>query len=277
MKLAQAMVLALALPAAVLAAERNDLQSCYERNQLVGIKPAGTGRELVVIIDQTIPMPEDLQRSSWGQIDRFVQSGDRVKLYTFSAFLPGEYLRLAYSGELDMPLEGDVRDDVNMRKLRGLDQCLITQKKAFQAGFGKQFVKGLREARQDIPKSEIMNSLRKVGEDMKMEQGVNDRVVYLISDMLEHSDYTSFYAANQIKQLNVGNELKLAQSKGLYADLQGSRVYVSGAGLVTDSVKHAYRSGKTMDALNDFWSQYLNASNATLAGFGTPSLSTELR
>lgn len=277
MKLAQAMVLALALPAAVLAAERNDLQSCYERNQLVGIKPAGTGRELVVIIDQTIPMPEDLQHSSWGQIDRFVQSGDRVKLYTFSAFLPGEYLRLAYSGELDMPLEGDVRDDVNMRKLRGLDQCLTTQKKAFQAGFGKQFVKGLREARQDIPKSEIMNSLRKVGEDMKMEQGVNDRVVYLISDMLEHSDYTSFYAANQIKQLNVGDELKRAQSKGLYADLQGSRVYVSGAGLVTDSVKHAYRSGKTMDALNDFWSQYLNASNATLAGFGTPSLSTELR
>jgi hypothetical protein len=276
-KLAQAMVLALALPAAVLAAERNDLQSCYERNQLVGIKPAGTGRELVVIIDQTIPMPEDLQHSSWGQIDRFVQSGDRVKLYTFSAFLPGEYLRLAYSGELDMPLEGDVRDDVNMRKLRGLDQCLTTQKKAFQAGFGKQFVKGLREARQDIPKSEIMNSLRKVGEDMKMEQGVNDRVVYLISDMLEHSDYTSFYAANQIKQLNVGDELKRAQSKGLYADLQGSRVYVSGAGLVTDSVKHAYRSGKTMDALNDFWSQYLNASNATLAGFGTPSLSTELR
>jgi hypothetical protein len=95
--------------------------------------------------------------------------------------------------------------------------------------------------------------------------------------MLEHSDYTSFYAANQIKQLNVSNELKLAQSKGLYADLQGARVYVSGAGLVTDAVKHAYRSGKTMDALNDFWAQYLNASNATLEGFGTPSLSTDLR
>lgn len=277
MRAAKALILALALPCAALAAERNDLQSCYARNGLTEIKPAGTGRELVVIIDQTIPMPEDLQRSSWGQIDRFVQAGDRVKLYTFSAFLPGEYLRLTYAGELDMPLEGEVRDDVNMRKLRGLDQCLTTQKKAFQAGFGKQFVNGLRQARQDIPKSEIMNSLRKVGEDMQREQGVNDRVVYLISDMLEHSDYTSFYAANQIKQLDVSNELKLAQSKGLYADLQGSRVYVSGAGLVTDAVKHAYRSGKTMDALGQFWSQYLSASNASLEGFGTPSLSTDLR
>lgn len=277
MRAAKALFLALALPCAALAVERNDLQSCYARNGLTEIKPAGTGRELVVIIDQTIPMPEDLQRSSWGHIDRFVQPGDRIKLYTFSAFLPGEYLRLAYAGELDMPLEGDVRDDVNMRKLRGLDLCLTTQKKAFQAGFGKQFVKGLRDARQDLPKSEIMNSLRKVGEDMQREEGVNDRVIYMISDMLEHSDYTSFYAANHIKQLNVSNEIKLAQSKGLFADLQGARVYVLGAGLVTDSVKHAYRSGKTMDALGQFWSQYLNSSNATLEGFGTPSLGTDLR
>nr|WP_178115884.1 hypothetical protein [Pseudomonas sp. MS19] len=271
------MILALALPCAALAAERNDLQSCYMRSGLTELKPASSGRELVVIIDQTIPMPEDLQRNSWGQIDRFVKAGDRVKLYTFSAFLPGEYLRLAYAGELDMPLEGEVRDDVNMRKLRSLDLCLSTQKKAFQSGFGQQFVKGLRDARQDIPKSEIMNSLHKVGEDMQREQGVHERVVLLISDMLEHSEYTSFYAANQIKQLNVSKELQLAQSKGLFADLQGSRVYVSGAGLVTDSVKHAYRSGKTMDALNSFWSQYLSASNATLSGFGTPSLSTDLR
>lgn len=277
MRLAKALILALALPCAALAAERNDLQSCYTRNGLADIKPAGAGRELVVIIDQTIPMPDDLQRSSWAQIDRFVQPGDRVRLYTFSAFLPGEYQRLVYAGELDMPLQGDVRDDVNMRKLRALDQCLAGQKKAFQAGFGGLFVKGLRDACQDIPKSEIMNTLRRVGEDMSKEQGVDERVVYLISDMLEHSDYTSFYAANQIKQLNVANELKLAQSKGLYADLQGARVYVSGAGLVTDAVKHAYRSGKTMDALKDFWAQYLKASNATLEGFGTPSLSTDLR
>jgi hypothetical protein len=276
-KAAKSLILVLALPFAVLASERNDLQSCYDRSGLTALAPAGTGRELVVIIDQTIPMPEDLQRASWGQIDRFVQAGDRVKLYTFSAFLPGEYLRLAYAGQLDLPLEGEVRDDVNMRKLRSLDQCVTVQKKAFQTGFGKQFVKGLRDARQDIPKSEIMNSLRKVGEDMQREQGVNDRVVFLISDMLEHSDYTSFYASNQIKQLDVAGELKLAKSKGLFADLLGSRVYISGAGLVTDSVKHAYRSGKTMDTLGQFWSQYLSASNATMEGFGTPSLSTDLR
>jgi hypothetical protein len=277
LNLAKALVLALALPGAAFAAERNDLKSCYDISGLAENKQAGSGRELVVIIDQTIPMPEDLQRTSWGQIDRFVAAGDRVKLYTFSAFLPGEYMRLGYAGQLDMPLEGDIRGDLSQRKLRSLDSCIKTQKKTFQNGFGKAFVSGLRAARQDIPKSEIMNSLKKVGENMAQESDVNDRVVFLISDMLEHSDYTSFYASNQIKQLNVDSELKLAKSKGLFADLQGSRVYVTGAGLVTDSVKHAYRSGKTMDALGQFWGQYLTSSNATLEGFGTPSLSTDLQ
>ena len=80
MKITKVLLLALTLPCAALAADRNDIQSCYERNGLTDIKPAGTGRELVVIIDQTIPMPDDLQRSSWGQIERFVQAGDRVRL-----------------------------------------------------------------------------------------------------------------------------------------------------------------------------------------------------
>ena len=51
MKITQVLLLALTLPCAALAADRNDIQSCYERNGLTDIKPAGTGRELVVIID----------------------------------------------------------------------------------------------------------------------------------------------------------------------------------------------------------------------------------
>ena len=40
---------------------------------------------------------------------------------------------------------------------------------------------------------------------------------------------------------------------------------------MTDAVKHAYRSGKTMDALGDFWSQYFEHSHATLVNFGAPN------
>ena len=92
MKITQVLLLALTLPCAALAADRNDIQSCYERNGLTDIKPAGTGRELVVIIDQTIPMPESIQKAAWGQINRFVAPGDKVRLYSFSAFLPDQFM-----------------------------------------------------------------------------------------------------------------------------------------------------------------------------------------
>jgi hypothetical protein len=271
------MIAALVVPHIALATERNDLQSCYETAQLPDLKPASSGRELIVVVDETVPVPQDIQKQAWGQITRFVQPGDSVKLYSFSAFLPGEYLRLIYAGKLDKNVGEEARDDVSARKLRSLDQCLARQPQDFETGFGKLFVKSLRDARQDIPRSEIMNALRKIGDDIKTAEMAHDHVVLLISDMLENSDYTSFYAKNQIKNLVVADELKKAQSHNLFADLSGARIYVTGAGLITDDIKQNYRSGKTMDALNAFWAGYFSQSNASLAGFGTPSLGGDLR
>lgn len=122
-----------------------------------------------------------------------------------------------------------------------------------------------------------MNALRKIGDDIKSAEKPHDHVVFLISDMLENSDYASFYAKNQIKNLVVADELKKAQTHNLFADLSGARVYVTGAGLISDDIKQSYRSGRTMDALNAFWAGYFNRSNASLAGFGTPSLGGDLR
>ncbi|MGP0012573.1 MULTISPECIES: hypothetical protein [Pseudomonas] len=268
---------ALVMPGIAMASERNDLQSCYDTAQLPELKPVAPGRELIVVVDETVPVPEDIQKQAWGQISRFVQPGDSVKLYSFSAFLPGEYLRLLYAGKLDKKAEEDARDDASARKLRTLDQCLASQPRNFEAGFGKLFVKSLREAREDIPRSEIMNALRKIGEDIKASDKASDHVVFLISDMLENSDYTSFYAKNQIRNLVVADELKKAQTHNLFADLSGARIYVTGAGLITDGVKQSYRSGKTMDALNQFWGEYFSHSNASLSGFGTPSLGGDLK
>lgn len=271
------MIAALAMPCIALANERNDLQSCYETAQLPELKPPSSGRELIVVVDQTVPVPEDIQKQAWGQITRFVQPGDSIKLYSFSAFLPGEYLRLIYAGKLDKNVGEDARDDASARKLRTLDQCLARQPKDFETGFGKLFVKSLRDARQDIPRSEIMNALRNIGDDIRTGEQTHDHVVFLISDMLENSDYTSFYAKNQIKNLVVADELKKARTHNLFADLSGARVYVAGAGLLTDGIKQSYRSGKTMDGLNEFWAGYFSLSNASLSGFGTPSLGGDLK
>lgn len=269
-------IAAMLLPAAVMAAERNDMASCYEASKLTEFKPPPTGRQLVIIVDQTIKMPEDIQRSAWEKIDRFVQPGDQVKLYTFSAFVPGEYMRLVTDVTLEVPPSDSVRSEMSMSKLRQLETCMKLQKPAFVRGVGGGVVKGMRDANNDNPKSEILHALREVGADLS-QQAAKERVVFLISDMLENSDYASFYANSAIQNLNVAQEIKKASDKKLFADLGGARVYVAGAGLVTNSIKQRYRSGKTMDLLNEFWSSYFEKSNAKLESFGAPMLNVDLK
>ena len=267
---------AMLLPAATMAVERNDMASCYTTSKLTEYKPAPSGRQLVVIVDQTIKMPEDIQRSSWQKIERFVQPGDQVKLYTFSAFVPGEYMRLLADVTLDVPPSEQVKSDMSRSKLRQFETCMNAQKPTFVRGVGGLFVKALRDANNDNPKSEIMHALREVGADMS-QQPAKDRVVFLISDMLENSDYGSFYANSAIQNLNVPQEIKKATDKELFSDLSGARVDVAGAGLVTDSIKQKYRSGKTMDLLNQFWASYFEKSDARLEAFGAPMLNVDIQ
>ncbi|MFP6847641.1 MAG: hypothetical protein VCA57_02980 [Pseudomonas sp.] len=275
MKLKALYALLLCLPALGQAAERNDIPDCYGYAKVNEHRQAGSGRELTVIVDQTIPMPESIQKAAWGQINRFVAPGDKIRLYSFSAFLPNQFMQLRFAGELNKPLEGKVRDSVGMQSLRTFDKCVVEQQAFFRKKFGQAFVTTLREASEDIPRSEIFHSLRDIGADLAR-QPADDRVILLISDMLENSDFGSFYANNRIRDLQPQAELQRVGDKQLFADLQGARVYVAGAGLVTKDVKQAYRSGKTMELLQSFWKGYFEGSNASLAAFGSPSLNVDL-
>jgi hypothetical protein len=267
--------LTMVIAASTAAAERNDLPSCYTKAHLSDQRAPASGRLLNVVVDQTIPMPEDIQKAAWGNISRFVAPGDQVRLYSFSALVPGQYVRLLFAGTLDAPLAAAQRDDTDMSKLRGFDACMAQQKTQFENTFGRQFVAALRGATANLPKSEIMFALREVAGD-QAKIAVDQRIVFVISDMLEHSDYTSFYAANRIRDLNPPQELAKAEKNGSIGDMQGARIYVAGAGLITDAVKQNYRSGKTMDALESFWRGYFEKSNATLADFGKPMLNVDL-
>jgi len=276
MKLKALYALLLCLPALGQAAERNDIPDCYGYAKVTEHRQPGSGRELTVIVDQTIPMPESIQKAAWGQINRFVAPGDRIRLYSFSAFLPNQFMQLRFAGELNQPLEGKVRDSIGMQSLRTFDKCVAEQQAFFRKKFGQTFVSTLREASEEIPRSEIFHSLRDIGDDLAR-QPADDRVILLLSDMLENSDFGSFYANNRIRDLQPQQELKRVGEKQLFADLQNARVYVAGAGLITKDVKQAYRSGKTMELLQGFWKGYFEGSNASLVAFGSPSLNVDLK
>jgi len=256
------------------AAERNDIRSCYTQAKLDAQRPEPSGRELVVIVDQTVHMHEPLQRSAWEHIVRYLRPGDSVRLYQFSASLQDRYMSLPFAGVLEAPLEGRVRNRIGMQSLKQLDGCLSRQMTFFRDNFGQKFVASFAGPETNIARSDILSSLQKISADMAA-RPMPDRVVFLISDMLENSDTSSFYRSGKVRDINPQAELEKARA--LTGDFGGARVYVHGAGLVGGQAAGSYRSGDTLRKLEQFWRDYFTQSNASLQGFGTPELTTALR
>lgn len=269
--------LALALllvPTALVAAERNDVPSCYANARITEFRTAPSGRMLTVVVDQTTPLTQDLQRTAWGHIKRFMQPGDKIRLYSFSAYLEGHYTRLRYAGELEKPIDPKVLGSVPMMATRKFESCLKNQPGQMFQGFGRAFAAAMGKSSSDLPRSEILFSLKAVGEDMAKAEGVSEHVMLVMSDMLEYSDFGSFYQSNGIRQIDPKVEITKVEKQKLLADFQGARVYIHGAAFVPTTAKNGYRSGKMIQNLEQFWRSYFQASNASLAGFGNPELTT---
>lgn len=267
---------ALLLPLAGYAKERNDIPDCYQYAGLSAQQPTFNGRELIVVVDETTQLPDDLKREALAHVLRFVQPGDKVKQFRFSAFLPDSHLGLEFAGELQASPEKSIRENIGSNSLKKLDQCLAKQQQYFQMQIAKHMGSSFGDVSKQIVKSEIVFSLRQIGEAWK-QSATTDKVMFLVSDMLENSDYTSFYQNNQIRQIDPAKEMEKVSAANLLANLHGVRVFVEAAGLVPSSSKTGYRSGKTVQLLESFWSEYFKASGATLEGFGTPSLTQDLQ
>lgn len=263
-------------PVVLLAAERNDVPSCYEITRLTEFKAPSSGRLLTVIVDQTTPLTKDLQKTAWNHIKRFMRSGDKLRLYSFSAYLNGRYTKLEFAGELESPIEPEAIPNVPIMAAKKFDGCLKQQQQVLFQRFGKAFAGTMKESTTDIPRSEILFSLREISSDTSKAKDTNDQVVLLMSDMLEYSDFGSFYASNHIRDINASAELEKVKKQNLFADFGGARIYVHGAAFVPESSKDGYRSGKMISSLKTFWQGYLEQSNAELKGFGTPELTVEV-
>jgi hypothetical protein len=91
---------------------------------------------------------------------RFLQPGDKLRLYSFSAYLDGHYTRLQYAAELEKPLDEAVLGNVPMMSARKLDNCLKGQSALLRPAFGS-IRRVMGKSSSDIPRSEILFSLRR--------------------------------------------------------------------------------------------------------------------
>lgn len=258
-------------------AATNAIPSCYEAKLTA---PVGLlTKELFVLVDQTTLLDDQLKQSVAEQVRPFLSKGNGFSVVVFSAFTQGKYTQLLTSGQLDHAMPDALRSDVSKPVLGKFDQCMTRQ-----MGLASQVVGGaLRSAFEgssgEIAKSDVLASLKDIAGKVRQSKAT-ERVVFLVSDMLENSSVSSFYANQAVRKIDPSKEMKLAIDNNLIADFGGARVYVLGAGLLSEDPnkkKVSYRDPKTMLALSSFWKSYFEKSNAQLIEFGQPALLNQIK
>lgn len=253
------------------------IPSCYDNKlQAPDTVPAV---ELFVIIDQTTLLDDSLKQAVANQVRPFLSSGNSFSVLVFSAYTQGNYTQLLTSGRLEHQFPLELRNDISKPILAKFDQCLARQPGLAAQSVGSALRAGFGGASGEISNSDILASLKDISAKVR-QSDAKEKVVLLVSDMLEHSSVSSFYARQAVRKIDASHELQLAESNKFIADFGGARLYVIGAGLLNNTdpkSKAQYRDPKTMQALATFWRAYFAKSNAQLVEFGEPALLNQIK
>lgn len=258
---------------AAVAAPKGLLPNCYSYAQL-NIPNAPPTVELFVLIDQTTPLGPNLQQAVANIIKPFLQQGNAFSIIQFSAFTQGHYTDVLASEQLSQLIEQQERNAVGKVQLAKFDKCMSVQSSNAAKIAGTALRKAYTGTTSDMAKSDILFSLKDISA-MVNRSAAREKVVLLVSDMLENSSITTFYANRAVRKIDPAKEYLLVTSNNLLADFAGARIYVMGAGLLSDDAKLAkgvYRDPKTMQTLQQFWKNYFQNANGELIEFGQPAL-----
>ncbi|MEZ8142077.1 hypothetical protein A1OO_19090 [Enterovibrio norvegicus FF-33] len=261
--------------AALAFTDRNDIPSCSQGlpDDLV---TTTAERELFVIIDRTMSasLNDRIMQETYGQISRFIRPGDSIQIIQFSSYNKDGFTSIALKGKTDMPLSKDSRDEVRKSQLAKFDKCLKDQKRYFLAKTGFA-LKDSFSAQENTDFTEVLAALRDISTQIVKNSNAKDKVVLLISDMLENSASTSFYQRGSVRTIDPKKEIDQVIDRSELGDFAGARVYVMGAGLLPGG--QSYVSSTKMNAIERFWSGYFSESNSDLRGFGKPLLLTQFQ
>ena len=213
----------------VTAGAANIIPSCYD---LVDIDqaPPPIKRGLLVVVDNTIELDHTLQVESFEKIVRFMGEGDRVVIVSFSAYVEDRYIRIRADARLDRMLPRDVAFTVPKRELKELELCLAGQKRSLARVVGTALEAIYAESSNDLPNTELVATLAKTSREILPNLQAAETYLLIVSDMMEHSDVTSFYRAGTIRMIDPEAEMRKVETSGVEAVYPGTVAYVIGAG-----------------------------------------------
>ena len=247
---------------------RNDVPSCYEALKIDN-KNASVEKELFILIDQTTIIDKKMMKYTYKNMMNFMKNGYAVSIVAFSSNTDGKYTDVVYEGTIESRMSKKSEYDVSKKLLRKYESCMKGQVKFAKKKAKKALVKVLKGASKQLPHSDILKSLSDISKNVIATSTAKEKVVLLVSDLLEHSSITSFYRQGSIKHIDIEKEYAKINRSQYIPDFKGTKIYVIGAGILP---KKGYRDPRTLKNLTDFWKHYFKSTDANLQEIGTPML-----
>ncbi|MDA8416726.1 MAG: hypothetical protein M0Z78_06635 [Betaproteobacteria bacterium] len=275
-KLAFALLVTLVSPVPAFAGLVNDVPSCYDANHYRFASRPYT-KLAYILVDQTVALDPGLQKEAIDNATHLMGPGTKFVVAEFSAFSQQHYLDVINTGIIESPMTQDEHDNVPVHSLASFDVCMKGQA-GFSLGMIRKDMAAIMSSASDtLAKSDIMMALKSISETVAKDSA-KQKVVFVVTDGLENSSVTSFYAHDGVRLIDPETEIGKARANNMMGNFGGARVYIIGAGVMppakvgTQAERDGYRDPKTIDRLHRFWKGYFDQSNAKLVEFGEPAL-----
>jgi hypothetical protein len=257
-------------------AKASNVDDCYVKANIQQDKRIML-KTVIVLLDETTVFDGTQKKHIADHLTTLVEPGTHVAYFAFSAFIQDKYMRPLFEYRIAGTLDESIRNNLRKDSLKDFDTCMLVAGKKAKNLILSNLENYHAGTSEKISKSDIFAAIKDVGDSVLTRAKTKEKIIVLVSDMLENSGVSSFYSPNGgPRAINVAEELKKAQTKGMISDLRRSHIYVIGAGVFPasqlKSAGNGYRSQDIMGSLMDFWSQYFLQSNAELKGFGKPML-----
>lgn len=258
-------------------AARHD--NCYAAGKVPTEKQIYTS-STVVMLDETVVFDETQQSHIRKQAEKLLVYGGELRIFTFSAYRDGRYTLPVMEVRMATQLDDSVRYTMRKDNVREFDTCQQASMNNAKQQLHTVLSNYFERSTGDLANSDILGTLKEIGEVVFPALRSKSKRLILVSDMLENSGRMRFYGAGGApRAIDSAVELKMVDALSLISDFRGASIYVIGAGVapITDKKSgSSYRSQAVMAPLKKFWTQYFEKSNAKMAEFGQPLLLTPI-
>lgn len=228
-------------------------------------------RELFLVVDRTMvgALDQSIKRDIYNHVQDYLRNGDRLQLIEFSSVQGGYYTQVTFSGILDHDLNDDQRYTLAKSKMKHYQRCQAQQRQYLFRQFGSALI-NVFEPLPKAPNTEIVASIKDIGEKLIARSNAEHKTLLIVSDMLENSDITSFYRRGKPRNIDAQIEIGKFERHKMQSNLMGTDVYIIGLGLMENSSD--YLSPTLRHQYAEFWRSYLELSGAHVRAIGQPNL-----